>query len=78
MIHQISGGFGGDFTEMSIQVEEAKKLRGTLYETLAENTGKTFKQIEKDCDRDYWMAAQEAKEYGLIDYVFEKKPTGKK
>jgi ATP-dependent Clp protease protease subunit len=78
MIHQVSGGFEGDYTEMSIQIEEAKIARNSLYELLAEKTGKNFKQIEKDCDRDYWMAAHEAKQYGLIDYVFEKKPTGKK
>lgn len=72
MIHQVSGGFEGDFTEMSIQIEEAKKARNSLYEILSEKTGKSFKQIEKDCDRDCWMDAQEAKNYGLIDYVFEK------
>lgn len=78
MIHQVSGGFEGDYTEMSIQIEEAKIARNSLYELLAEKTGKSFKQIEKDCDRDYWMAAQEAKEYGLIDSVLEKKPISKK
>jgi len=73
MIHQISGGLEGDFTEMSIQIEEAKKVRNSLYDLLAEKTGKTFKQIEKDCDRDYFMSAEEAKKYGLIDTVLVKK-----
>ena len=73
MIHQISGGCGGDYTEMSIQLSEAKKLRDGLYSTLAERTGHSFEEIEKDCDRDNFMSAQEALEYGIVDHILIKK-----
>jgi ATP-dependent Clp protease protease subunit len=52
---------------------ETDKLEYTLYKILAEKTGKTVKQIAKDCDRDYYMSAEEAKAYGLIDAVIESK-----
>ena len=73
MIHQVSGGMQGDFTEMSIQIEETKIERDSLYELLAERTDKTFKQIEKDCDRNKWLSADSAKEYGIVDRVLERK-----
>lgn len=69
MIHQISGGFQGDYSEMRIQMEETKKFREELYRTLAERTGHSFDKIEKDCDRDYFMTAKEAKEYKIIDFI---------
>jgi len=69
MIHQPSGGAQGQSRDMEITVKEIIKLRRELYEILANHTGKTIEQIEADSDRDYWMKAEEAKEYGLIDEV---------
>ena len=72
MIHQPSGGAQGQSTDMEITVKQIIELRKELYEILAQHTGKTFKQIEKDSDRDYWMKAEEAKAYGLIDEVLNR------
>jgi ATP-dependent Clp protease protease subunit len=69
MMHQPSGAIGGQATDIEITVNEIKKLRKELYEITAFHTGKTAKQVEKDSDRDYWLTAQEAKEYGLVDEV---------
>ncbi len=69
MIHQPSGGTQGQSRDMEITVKEIIKLRYELYEILANHTGKTIEEIEKDSDRDYWMKAEEAKTYGLIDEV---------
>lgn len=69
MIHQPSGGMQGQFTDMEISYKLIKQLRNELYDIMATHTGKTFEDIEKDSDRDNWMTAQEAKEYGLVDEV---------
>jgi ATP-dependent Clp protease, protease subunit len=69
MIHQPLGGARGQASDIEITAKEILKLKKELYEILASNTGKTYKQIEKDSDRDYWMTASEAKTYGLIDEV---------
>jgi ATP-dependent Clp protease, protease subunit len=69
MIHQPSGGAQGQSRDMEITVKEIIKLRYELYEILANHTGKTIEEIERDSDRDYWMKAEEAKTYGLIDEV---------
>ncbi|MCR9063415.1 MAG: ATP-dependent Clp protease proteolytic subunit [Cytophagales bacterium] len=69
MIHQPSGGAQGQSSDMEISVKQIIELRKELYEILAQHTGKTYKQIEKDSDRDYWMKAEAAKSYGLIDEV---------
>ncbi len=69
MIHQPSGGMQGQSIDMEITVKEIIKLKRELYSILAEHTGKTYETIEKDSDRDYWMTAAEAKEYGLLDEV---------
>ena len=69
MIHQPSGGTQGQSRDMEITVKEIIKLRFELYEILANHTGKTIEEIERDSDRDYWMKAEEAKTYGLIDEV---------
>ncbi len=69
MIHQPSGGAQGQSRDMEITVKQIIELRKELYEILAQHTGKTFEEIEKDSDRDYWMKAEEAKAYGLIDEV---------
>lgn len=72
MIHQLSGGMRGTFSDMEISYKFSKQLREELYSILAKHTGKDFKTIEKDSDRDNWMKATEAKKYGLIDEVLEK------
>ena len=72
MIHQPLGGAQGQATDILIQAEEIKRLKDTLNKILAEKTGKKVKQIEKDTDRDYFMSAEEAVEYGLIDKVLTK------
>ncbi len=69
MIHQPSGGAQGQSVDIEITAREIVKLREELYEILANHTGQTIQQIEADSDRDKWMRAIEAKEYGLIDEV---------
>jgi len=72
MIHQPSGGAQGQSTDIQIQAQEIQRLKDTLNEILAEQTGKTAKRIEKDTERDNFMSAKEAMEYGLIDKVLTK------
>jgi len=69
MIHQPSGGMQGQFTEMEISYNLIKGMRDELYAIMAKHSGKTVEQIEKDSDRDNWMTATQAKEYGLVDEV---------
>jgi ATP-dependent Clp protease protease subunit len=71
MIHQPSGGAYGQATEIEIQAKEILLLRGRLNEILAKHTGKDLEQIARDTERDYFMSATEAMEYGLVDEVFE-------
>ncbi|MEE9437575.1 MAG: ATP-dependent Clp protease proteolytic subunit [Saprospiraceae bacterium] len=77
MIHQPSGGMQGQFTDMEISYNLIKQLRKELYDILAQHTGKTFNQIEKDSERDHWLTATEAKKYGLIDEVLVRTPKSK-
>ncbi|HHO64882.1 MAG TPA: ATP-dependent Clp endopeptidase proteolytic subunit ClpP [Epsilonproteobacteria bacterium] len=72
MIHQPSGGAQGQSTDIQIQAQEIQRLKDTLNQILAEKTGKKAKQIEKDTERDNFMSAQEAVDYGLIDKVLTK------
>lgn len=69
MIHQPSGGAQGQFSDIEITYKEISRLRNELYEIIAKHTKQPFEKVEKDSDRDYWMRAAEAKEYGLIDEV---------
>jgi ATP-dependent Clp protease protease subunit len=69
MIHQPSGGAGGQTADIAIAAREILRWRKTLNETIAKHTGKTAAQIEKDSDRDYYLSAEEAKTYGLVDHV---------
>ena len=69
MIHQPSGGAGGQAADIAIQAKEILRWRKTLNETIAKHTGKTAEQVEKDSDRDYYLSADEAKAYGLVDHV---------
>jgi len=73
MIHQPMGGASGQASDIEIIAREIKKLKNELYEIIAKHSGNTIKKIEKDSDRDYWMIAQEAKEYGMIDEILERK-----
>ncbi len=72
MIHQPSGGMQGQVSEMEISYKLIKSMQKSLYDILAHHTGKSYEQIEEDSNRDYWMTAQEAKEYGLVDEVIER------
>jgi len=69
MIHQPSGGAGGQAADIAIQAREILRWRKTLNETIAKHTGKSPEQVEKDSDRDYYLSAEEAKAYGLVDHV---------
>ena len=69
MIHQPSGGAGGQAADIAIQAREIIRWRKTLNEAIAKHTGRTAEQIEKDSDRDYYMSADEAKTYGIVDHV---------
>ncbi len=69
MIHQPSGGAGGQAADIAIAAKEILRWRRTLNEIIAKHTGKTADQIEKDSDRDYYLSAEEAKVYGLVDHV---------
>ena len=73
MIHQPSGGFQGQAADIDIQAREVLKLRSRLNDILAKHTGRTLKQIQKDSDRDNFMDAEAAVEYGLIDTVLKKR-----
>jgi ATP-dependent Clp protease protease subunit len=71
MIHQPSGGFQGQASDIDIHAREVLKLRAQLNGILAKHTGQSIEQIEKDSDRDYFMGADEAVEYGLVDSVLK-------
>jgi ATP-dependent Clp protease, protease subunit len=76
MIHQPSGGFGGQASDIELHAKEILRLKAKLNEIMQKHTGQSLDRIEKDTDRDYFMGAGEAKEYGLIDEVVIKKPAG--
>lgn len=69
MIHQPLGGVQGQATEIEITYREISKLKTELYDIIAQHSGQTFEKVEKDSDRDYWMTAEEAKAYGMVDEV---------
>ena len=73
MIHQPSGGAQGQASDIEIQAREILRLRETLNEILANRTGQSLDKIKADSERDYFMSAPEAKDYGLIDQVIEKR-----
>lgn len=74
MIHQPLGGMQGQVTDMEISYRLIKKLQKELYDILANHTGQEYDKIAEDCERDNWMIATEAKEYGLVDEVLDRKP----
>jgi len=73
LIHQPMGGAEGQASDIEITAREILKLKKELYEIISKHSGQTYKKVEKDSDRDYWMTAKEAKEYGMIDEVLGKK-----
>jgi len=78
MIHQLSGGYQGQASDIEIQAKEALRLKARLNDILAKHTRQPIERIEKDSDRDYFMGPGEAKEYGLIDEVFSHKKASEK
>ena len=72
MLHQVAGGYQGTFADARIQLEEMNKAHEKLMEIIAKHSGQDIDRVRKDCDRDYWLSAAEATEYGIIDKVFEK------
>lgn len=74
MMHQPWGQLSGAAADVQIQAEEIIRLRRWINEILAEHTGQPFEKIEEDTDRDYFMTAEEAMEYGIVDAVVEKQP----
>ena len=70
MMHQPSGGIGGTATDIKIQAEQMLYVKKQMAELIAEHTGQSIEQIEKDSDRDRWFSAEEAKDYGFVDHVF--------
>jgi ATP-dependent Clp protease protease subunit len=69
LIHQPMGGTQGQATDIEIQTREIMKLKKELYDIIASHSGQAYKKVEKDSDRDYWMTAEEAKTYGMIDEI---------
>ncbi len=78
MIHQPSGGFQGTAADIEITANEIIKIRHKLNEILAQKTGQSVEKVASDSDRDFWLSAEEAKKYGLVDSVVVKKPSDKK
>jgi ATP-dependent Clp protease protease subunit len=72
MIHQPMGGAQGQASDIEITAREIMKLKKELYEIIADHSGNPYEKVEKDSDRDYWMTAQEAKDYGMIDEVLHR------
>ncbi len=73
MIHQPMGGAEGQASDIAITAKNILRARENLYKILSKNTGKPIAQVEKDADRDYWMTADEAKKYGIVDEVMVNK-----
>lgn len=80
LIHQPMGGAEGQASDIEITAREIQKLKKELYDIIAKHSGQTYKKVWNDADRDYWMTAQEAKDYGMIDEVLitNKKPDSAK
>ena len=71
LIHQVSGGFSGQATDIEIHAKEIIDIRGRLDQIIAKHTGQDLEKVAKDTERDYFMSAEEAKEYGVVDRVIE-------
>jgi ATP-dependent Clp protease protease subunit len=73
MIHQPMGGAEGQASDIEITAREILKLKAELYDILVEHTGKSLEDITRDADRDFWMSAQEALDYGMVDEIIKRK-----
>lgn len=74
MIHQPSSAIGGQATDIEISIKEIKRVKENLYTIISQHTGQPYEKVAKDSDRDKWMLAEEAKEYGLVDEVLKSNP----
>jgi ATP-dependent Clp protease protease subunit len=72
MLHQVAGGYEGTVSDARIRLEEMVRAQDTLMEIMSKHTGQPIEKVKKDCDRDYWLSAEEAKAYGIVDTVMEK------
>ncbi len=72
MIHQVMGGVEGQATDIAIAAKHILRTKENLTKILAKNTGKTYEEVERDAERDYWMTSDEAKKYGIIDAIYKK------
>lgn len=77
MIHQVSSGMQGVSKDLEIELEQTLRCKKDIYEILSKNTGKSYEQIEKDCDRNFWLIGEEAVEYGIADKVLSKTENNK-
>jgi ATP-dependent Clp protease protease subunit len=79
MIHQPMTGFGSyaQATDIEIESREINSIKRELYEIISENTGQNYDKVFKDGDRDYWMSAQDAKKYGMVDEIIQKRDSKK-
>ena len=73
LLHQVAGGIKGQATDIDIEAKQILKIKGILNEILAKHTGQPIKKVEKDTDRDFYLSAEEAKKYGIIDQVIKPK-----
>ncbi len=71
LVHQPSGGSQGDATDISIQAEQILKTKARINKIISDETGRPLEQVEKDTDRDYWMSAEEATEYGIVTKIIK-------
>ena len=69
MIHQVSSGAQGVLKDLEIELEQTRRCKQDIYRILSDNTGKPFDEIERDCDRNYWLIGKEAVDYGIVDKV---------
>jgi ATP-dependent Clp protease protease subunit len=69
MLHQPAGGVRGQASDIGIEAEEIVKMRGRLNQVIADQTGQPVERVEKDTDRNFWMSAEEAKEYGVVGSI---------
>jgi ATP-dependent Clp protease, protease subunit len=72
MLHQVSGGYEGTVTDARIRLEEMRRAHDTLMGIISKHTGQPMDKVRTDCDRDYWLSSEEAREYGIVDRVMEK------
>lgn len=74
MLHQPSSAIGGQATDIAITVKEIQRIKENLYTIISEHTGQTIEKVAKDCERDYWLLAEEAKAYGIVDEILKSNP----